>query len=395
MSEHRSSLRPGDLAALGWQGLRAHPMRATLSALGIAIGIAAMISVIGISMSSEAKVQEKLAALGTNQLTAGPGKSFSGEAAKLPADAAERIRRIEGVQHVGWTGEIPELYAYRNSLIPAGETSGLKVAATDRALLDATSTTLANGTWFNKATQGYPTAVLGATAAKRLGVAIPGSTILVGNVSYTVLGVLAPSPLAPSLDTTVLIGAAQAVSAHGFDGSPTTLFERSDEERVAAVRDLIPPTVSPQAPNEVQVSRPSDALAAQNTIDKEFTGLLVGVGSIALLVGGIGVANTMVITVLERRREIGLRRALGATRRHIRLQFLVEAVLLAAYGGVVGAVLGIGVTALVAGANGWTPTIPPTIVALGLGITVIVGAVAGMLPAMRAAKVSPVAALAT
>ncbi|MHA3683575.1 ABC transporter permease [Leucobacter sp. HY1910] len=390
----RSRLRVSDLMRLGIQGLRAHPMRATLSALGIAIGIAAMISVIGISMSSEAKVQEKLAALGTNQLTVQAGKSITGEQAKLPADSPERLKRVEGVTEVGWIAELKDVGVYRNGFIDPGETSGLKVAAAGQTLPEATSATLARGVWLNEATSQYPVTVLGATAAKRLGITVPGSTVTIDGKSYTVAGLLAPSPLAPELDTMALIGQKQAASDLGFAGHPTTIYERSAEDRVGAIRELIPATVSPQAPGEVQVSRPSDALAAQNTIDQEFTGLLVGVGSIALLVGGIGVANTMVITVLERRREIGLRRSLGATRRHIRHQFLVEAVLLSAYGGLVGAVLGIGITAGVAAANGWTATIPPAIVALGIGVTIIVGAIAGMLPAMRAAKVSPTEALA-
>lgn len=390
----RSRLRTSDLLRLGVQGLRAHPLRATLSALGIAIGIAAMISVIGISMSSEAKVQEKLAALGTNQLTVQAGKSITGEQAKLPVDAPERLRRIDGVTDVGWFAQMTDLFVYRNGFIEPGATSGLTVAAADESLPRATSATLAHGVWLNRASSQFPTTVLGATAAKRLGVVDAGATVTINGESYTVTGILASTPLAPELDTMAFVGEAYAKATLGFDGSPTTIYERSTEERVGAIRELIPATVNPQAPNEAQVSRPSDALAAQNTIDQEFTGLLVGVGSIALLVGGIGVANTMVITVLERRREIGLRRSLGATRKHIRHQFLVEAVLLSTYGGLVGAVLGIAVTAAVAAANGWTTTIPPEIVVLGIGVTIIVGAVAGMLPAMRAAKVSPTEALA-
>ena len=192
----------------------------------------------------------------------------------------------------------------------------------------------------------------------------------------------------------MLVGAPHAAERLGFTGSPTTLYERSTDASVESVRELIPATINPKSPNEVSVSRPSDTLAAQHAIDTAFTGMLVGVGSIALLVGGIGVANTMVITVLERRREIGLRRALGATRAHLRKQFLMEAVMLATYGGVAGLVLGVGCTVAVSLINGWTPTVPPLIAALGVAVTILVGAIAGMLPAMKAAKVSPTEALA-
>ncbi|MEH0058685.1 ABC transporter permease [Auritidibacter ignavus] len=392
---HASRLRLTDLLRLGWNGVRAHPARATLSALGIAIGIAAMIAVIGISLSSQAKVQERLAALGTNMLTVTPGESFSGEQTVLPADSAARLRRVDGVEQVSWLAELTGVHAYRNSHIDPGQTNGLTVAAADEELLEVTSASLRNGTWFNRATGQYPTTVLGATAAQRLGIATPGATVSLNGITYTVLGILNPSPLAAELNTSVLVGAEQAHQQLEFSGSPTTLFERSTDEAVTAVRDLIPSTINPQRPNEVSVSRPSDTLAAQNAIDTAFTGLLVGVGSIALLVGGIGVANIMVITVMERRREIGLRRALGATRVHIRRQFMVESVLLASYGGVAGIVLGGLCTLVVSLVNGWTPTLPPLIPLLGITVTILVGAIAGVLPAMRAANTSPTAALST
>lgn len=390
----RSHLRQDDLLRLGWQGLRTHPVRATLSALGIAIGIAAMIAVIGISLSSQAKVQERLASLGTNLLTVTAGKSFSGDSARLPADSAERLQRIEGVEQVGWLGNLSGVAAYRSSYVDPAATNSLTVAATDTGLLSATSSELQTGSWFNDATKQYPTTVLGATAAKRLGIISPGSMVNIGGQNHTVLGILKPSALAPQLDTAVLVGAPLATERLGFTGSPTTLYERSTDASVESVRELIPATINPKSPNEVSVSRPSDSLAAQHAIDTAFTGLLVGVGSIALLVGGIGVANTMVITVLERRREIGLRRALGATRAHVRKQFLIEAVMLATYGGLAGLVLGIGCTGAVSLLNGWTPTVPPLIALLGVAVTIVVGAVAGMLPAMKAAQVSPTEALA-
>ncbi|MFB9776608.1 ABC transporter permease [Brevibacterium otitidis] len=392
---HTSRLRGIDLLRLGWHGVRAHPARATLSALGIAIGIAAMISVIGISLSSQAKVQEQLAALGTNMLTVSPGESFSGDKTSLPADSAERLRRIDGVEQVSWIAELEGAQAYRNTHIDPGQTNGLTVAAADEQLLSVTSTQLQNGAWFNRATGQYPTTVLGATAAKRLGIATPGSHVTINGTDYAVLGILKPSALAPELNTSVLVGGAQAQKQLEFSGSPTTLFERSAEDSVSQVRDLIPSTLNAQRPNEVSVSRPSDTLAAQNAIDTAFTGLLVGVGSIALLVGGIGVANIMIITVMERRREIGLRRALGATRAHIRKQFMIESVLLATYGGLAGIVLGAACTVTVSLINGWTPTIPLIVPLLGITITIIVGAVAGVLPAMRAANTSPTAALST
>lgn len=389
----RSRLRFSDLLGLGSHGLRAHPMRAGLSALGIAIGIAAMIAVIGISTSSQALVKEKLAALGTNMLTASAGTDFFGEDSKLPADAVERVRRIDGVETASWIAALGKVHVYRNAAVNPGATGGLTVVVGEGSLLDATSSELSRGHWLNAATERYPAVVLGQRTAEKLGIRDVGPNVWIGGIQFAVVGILDRSPLAPELDSAAVIGPGIATELFGFDGSPTTIYERSDDDRVAEVRDLLPGAINPESPNEVKVSRPSDALAAKNTVDQAFTGLLVGVGSIALLVGGIGVANTMVISVLERRREIGMRRALGATRRHIRSQFLVEAMLLAAYGGLVGTVLGWLITALVARGNGWIVTIPPLVLVAGVTVTVVVGAIAGVLPAVRAARTSPTAAL--
>lgn len=389
----RSRLRAGDLFALGFHGLRARPMRAILSSLGIAIGIAAMISVIGISTSSQALIREKLSALGTNMLTVTAGTDLLGQDAPLPAGSIGAIRRIDGVQHAGSTATLQDVTVFRNAEIEKSRTGGLSVAAADLGLLGATGATLLSGTWLNEATAQFPTTVLGRTSAERLGIQHAGGQLWLGGQAFTVVGILDSSPLAPELDSMALVGEPIATSLFGYAGNPTTIYERSDEDRVAAVRTLLPATISPESPSEVTVSRPSDALAAKNTVDQAFTGLLVGVGSIALLVGGIGVANTMVISVLERRREIGLRRSLGATRRHIRLQFLFEAMLLAAYGGLAGTALGWLITAVTARSNGWVVAIPPEVLMAGVAVTVAVGAVAGVLPAVRAAKTSPTAAL--
>ena len=389
----RSKLRFGDLLALGFHGLRARPMRAVLSSLGIAIGIAALISVIGISTSSQALIKDKLASLGTNLLTVAGGTDLMGTEVPLPENALASIRRIPGVQFAGSTATLENIFVFRNAEIEKSRTGGLTVAAADPELLAATGSTMLSGSWLNEATAQFPTVVLGRTAAERLGIQEAGALVWLGNQQFSVVGVLDSSPLAPELDSMALIGVPIAKELFGHTGNPTMIYERSDESLVAEVRKLLPGTVSPEAPNAVKVSRPSDVLAAKNTVDQAFTGLLVGVGSIALLVGGIGVANTMVISVLERRREIGLRRSLGATQRHIREQFLFEAMLLSAYGGVAGTALGWIITAIAARANGWSLAIPPLVLVAGVLVTIAVGAIAGVLPAMRAARTSPTAAL--
>lgn len=388
----RSRLLGRDVVRLGTTGLRARPTRAVLSALGIAIGIAAMISVVGISSSSQARLNDELSKLGTNMLTATAGTSITGQQVDLPPDALGKVAMIEGVVSASSTATLP-VNVYRSSLSDPDASGGITTMVADRDLLDVTSTTLRSGTWLNSATADLPTVVLGDTAAARLGVVSPGTQVWLGGQYFTVIGILDPSALAPELDSSALIGAGAAEDLFGYNGSPTTIYERSADDAVGKVRTLLAPTISPQAPGEVDVSRPSDALAARTAANDAFTGLLLGLGSIALLVGGIGVANTMIISVLERRREIGLRRALGATRRHILVQFLAEALLLSALGGVFGSVLGTAATGVMAVINGWPYALPPLAIAVAVGATLIIGALAGLYPAIRAARTPPTAAL--
>ncbi|WP_345388912.1 ABC transporter permease [Nonomuraea salmonea] len=309
-------MRARDVLRVGAIGLRTRPLRAFLSALGIAIGIAAMVGVVGLSSSSGAELDRQLSALGTNLLTVTSGTTLMGEAAQLPMDAEAMIDRIGPVRAVSSVGKVSEAKVYRSERIPEAQTGGLSTYAARLDLPATIGATLSGGTWLNAATERYPAAVVGADAARRLGIGAPGqdTQIVVGGVRFTVVGVLEPVALAPDLDSGVLVGWPVAEGRLGFDGHPTTLYTRSDEARLEAVREVLGATANPQAPNEVDVSRPSDALAAKQATSQAFAGLLLGVGAVALLVGGVGVANTMVISVLERRAEIGLRRSLGATR---------------------------------------------------------------------------------
>ncbi|MFI2214407.1 ABC transporter permease [Streptomyces sp. NPDC020141] len=388
---------PGDVLKVGAVGLRTRPLRAFLSALGIAIGIAAMVAVVGISSSSRAGLDRTLAALGTNLLTVSPGSTMTGGEAKLPEEAEAMVGRIGPVRAVSAVGRITDAKVYRNDRIPEAETGGIGAYAVRTDLLSTVAAELRGGTWLNAATGRYPAAVLGPEAAARLGIgrAGPDTRVLIGGRWFTVVGILEPSPLAPELDTAALVGWPAARTELGFDGRPTTVYARSDKSAVEEVRAVLGATAHPEAPSEADVSRPSDALAAEQAAGKAFTGLLLGLGAVALLVGGVGVANTMVISVLERRAEIGLRRSLGATRGQVRTQFLAESLLLSALGGVGGAVLGAAVTAGYALFQEWPAVVPAWAVSGGVGATVAIGALAGLYPAVRASRLSPTEALAT
>ncbi|MFJ9448033.1 ABC transporter permease [Kitasatospora sp. NPDC101235] len=391
----RTRLRPADVARVGAVGLRTRPVRAALSALGISIGIAAMVAVVGVTSSSRLDLEHRLARYGTNVLTVTPGTDFSGAQATLPDTAGPMAARIPDIEHLSGTGRTTAS-VYRTDHVPASNTNGITVLAARADLPAAIGATVADGVWFNGATERGEAVVLGADAARYLGIdaASPDTRVWLGGQWFTVIGVLAPAPLAPDLDAAAFVGWSAAQQRLGFDGGTSTLYIRIAPAAIDDVRTLLGRTVNPEHPNEVRVARPSDALKAKQVANQTFTALLLGLGAVALLVGGVGVANTMIISVLERRGEIGWRRSLGATRGQIRIQFLTEALLLSALGGIGGIVLGAAVTTGYAATQHWPVSVPAWAQASALGTTLLIGAAAGLYPAIRAARLSPTEALA-
>jgi putative ABC transport system permease protein len=393
-------LRPRDLGRLASIGPRTRKLRAALSALGIAIGVAAIVAVLGLSSSSQAGLLAEIDKLGTNLLTVTNGRTVAGDTAELPTAAPGMIARIRPVTTVQYTARVDGVNAYRSPLIPVVNTNALSVQATSLDLPATVGTTVARGRYLTPATAREPVAVLGATAAARLGVdrLYPGERIWVGPTSKTgmwfyLAGILHPAVLAPEVDTAILIGFPAAQTYLGLDGHPSAIYLRAATDQVNAVHALLAATANPEHPNEVTVSQPSDALVARAAAKSALNGLFLGLGAVSLLVGAVGVANIMIISVLERRSEIGLRRALGAAKGHIRVQFLSEAMLLATLGGAVGVAAGAAATASYAHTKHWSTVIPTLAWAGGLAAALLIGALAGLLPALRAARMSPIQAL--
>jgi putative ABC transport system permease protein len=399
-----SRLGLADLARVASVGLRTRRLRAGLSALGIAIGVASIVAVLGLSSSSQAGLLREIDRLGTNLLTVSKGETFTGAEAELPVTAPSMIERMPGVEREADTGLVQDAKVYRSPLIPSAETNGLQVQAASLNLLPAVGTQVAQGRYLNAATAREPVAILGAVAAERLGIdrITPGARIWLGGQWFYLAGILESSTLADEIDVSVLVGypaARRYLNYTGaYKGSPTlgppsTIYVRAETDQVDAVQSLLAQTANPESPSETTVSQPSDALTARAAAKSALNGLFLGLGAVALLVGAVGVANIMVISVLERRSEIGLRRALGATRTQIRTQFLSEAITLALLGGAAGVLTGALATLVYASSKGWSTVIPTEAWAGGIAAAIAIGGIAGLLPAMRAANVSPTEAL--
>ncbi len=403
-SDERLELR--DWLRVASVGLRSRPLRAALSALGIAIGTAAIVAVLGLSASSQAGLIAEINRLGTNLLTVEAGQSLTGGPAQLPREAPARITLLDNVQQVAHTALIKNTYVYRSSIVPVTETGGLQVRATSLNLLSVLGTGLARGAWLNQGTAHLPVTVLGAVAAQQLGIdrVYPGRRIWLGGQWFDIAGILSPSPLTPDIDVSALIGYPAALTYLGYlsivagdqkTGPPSSIYVRAATGHEAAVQSLLAQTADPEAPYEAAVSQPSDVLTARAAAAGAFNSLFLGLGVVALIVGAVGVANIMIISVLERRSEIGLRRALGATKSQIRTQFLAESILLAVIGGIVGVLAGATATAVYASTKNWAVIIPAKAWTGGIASAILIGAIAGLMPAIRASRMPPTVALRT
>jgi putative ABC transport system permease protein len=387
-------------------GLRVRPLRAALSALGIAIGTAAIVGVLGLSSSSQAGLIAEINRLGTNMLTIEAGQTLTGGPAQLPREAPARLTLLDNVEQVADSALMKDKYVYRSSMIPVAETGGLQVRATSLNLLSVLGTTLARGDWLDTGTARLPVAVLGPVAAQQLGIdrVHADQRIWLGGQWFNVAGILNPSPLEPDIDLSALIGYPAAQKYLGYlslvhgvkkTGPPSTIYVRAATGHEAAVQELLAQTADPEAPNEAAVSQPSDVLTARAAAAGAFNSLFLGLGVVALIVGAVGVANIMIISVLERRSEIGLRRALGATKAQIRTQFLAESILLALIGGVVGVLAGAAATVVYATSKNWAVVIPVEAWLGGIASAILIGAFAGLMPAVRASRLPPSVALRT
>ena len=379
------------------QGPRTRRLRAALSALGIAIGIGAMVAVVGVSASAQANLLAEIDSLGTNLLTVTPGQTFLGANEVLPDTSVPMIDHMQNVDSSVAVYQLSSVNVYRSPAVPSSQSGGIGVDAAGSNLPRVLGTRMASGHFLQAVADRFPEVVLGAQAASVLQITAVGGHVMVylGNTWFTVVGILKPVVLDSSLDSDVFVSLPVAERLFQTKPNPSEIYVRANVNDVKQVSNLLAPTTDPQQPDGVQVSRPSDALEARAAAKGQFTTLLLGLGAVALLVGAIGIANIMVISVLERRGEIGLRRALGATKRHISSQFLAESALLAVLGGIAGLIIGAGATEIYAQTKNEPFVVPLYALIAAPAAGFLIGALAGLYPAAKAARLSPTEALRT
>ncbi len=350
----RKKLRTRDLFFVALYGVRARKGRATLTSIGIGIGIAAIVAVSGISASGRADLLSTLESLGTNLVKASPQAGFFGTQEDLPKGVLGMVERIGPVEEVTSTTQT-DLLVRRSNFISEFEGGGISTIITSAELLDVIGGNLVEGRFITPGLSNIPVTVLGSVTAERLGIT---------NLSTP---------------TKILID--------------NEWFGRANPTFIEDVVEVLAPSMNPENPDQVEVTRPSDALEAQQAAEEAFTNLLLGLGSVALLVGGVAIANVMVMSVLERRMEIGVRRSIGATRREIRYQFLLESIVLSGIGGLVGVGLGTFITLAYTNYTDIVFSIPIWQILGAVFLALLIGAISGVYPAIKASKIQPAEAV--
>ena len=391
---NKNKLRTRDLFFVAVYGVKARKGRAALTSIGIGIGIAAIVAVSGIAASGSADLLSTLESLGTNLVKASPQAGFFGTQEELPKGVIGMVERIGPVEEVTSTTQT-DLLVRRSNFISEFEGGGISTIVTSSELLNVIGGKLSEGRFITDGLSDLPVTVLGSVTAKRLGITnlSKPTKILIDDEWFGVIGIVEELKIHPDLDRSVFIGYGAAKKLFDINEEPTTIYLRANPTFIEDVVEVIAPSMNPENPDQVEVSRPSDALEAQQAVEASFTNLLLGLGSVALLVGGVAIANVMVMSVLERRMEIGVRRSIGATRREIRYQFLLESIVLSGIGGLVGVMLGSLITLAYTNYTNIVFSIPVWQILGAVVLALLIGAISGVYPAIKASKIQPAEAV--
>ncbi len=386
-----------DLLSIAVGGIRARKVRTLLIMLGPIVGVAAMVGAVGLTESAKGDLKARLAELGTNLITAEAGSSFGQQNPTLPKSAVSRVKAIESVERASAVAEVQGVVTLPSA---AGEsyyqTFPVPVLASDDKLPEVLEVPIRSGRWLatSDGANKSRAVVLGGGLAEEYGV-LPGEirTVRLNGIDYGVIGVLDRVPLEPSLDNAAFV--TQWAAKHDFatDGAPTKMYVRARPGTTEATSKAIPTAVSLGSSDSVTTKIPSDALEASARADKTLQQTALFAGLLALAVGGLGIANVMSISVIQRSSEIGIRRALGSTRALIAMQFLLEALFVGLVGGVIGAVIGVGIVYMVSAIAGWVVVIDYAKMPIWIGLAVAVAAIAGLYPSVKAARLEPLETL--
>lgn len=387
-----------ELLGVSIGGLSARKIRTLLIMLGPVLGAAGIVAAVGLNESAKGNVRETLEQLGTNLIVANADGTFgAGEAPTLPDDAVMRARNVSTVERA--TG-ITEIAGIAVAPSEGGreffQTVPVPLLSADLDLLDVIDTEMRHGRFLSAADEanGFRVAVLGEDLADDYQY-LPGEerTVSVDGIAYAVIGVLRRAALVPDLDTAVIIPKAAAEDDFDIDQAPTRLFIRAAEGAVDSTADALPVAINLGGSEGVAVVVPSDLLEAQGEVDTTLRNVLFLMGGLALLVGGVGIANVMSISVIQRSGEIGIRRALGHTKTTIALQFVLEALFVGIVGGALGVGAGIVVIYLVSAILGWVATLNMALFVVAGLMALAVSIVAGLYPAWKAARLEPLETL--
>lgn len=394
-----------DLVVEATTGIGARPTRLVMTTLGTVIGIASLVLTIGFAQTTAGQIARQFDAVAATQVVVSPGSTQTasgGSAAtgRLPWDAPDRVEHLAGVVRAGLIAEVP-FDGGTITAVPVNDPAAPSVVpppliAVSSGLLDAVRAELVTGRTFDRGNDARTdrVAVLGQRAAERLGVSRVDRqpSIFIDGIAYAVMGVVDGMQRRADLLDAVMIpfGAARADFALAAPGELQVQVQVGAGPQVGEQAAI---ALSPNAPENLRVVAPAGRSELGSNVQADVNVVFLVLGALALLAGGLGIANVTMLSVMERVGEIGLRRALGSTRRQIAGQFMVESVVIGLLGGLIGSSLGVLVVVVVSLIQGWTPVLDPWLAVGAPLLGAVVGLVAGWFPARRASRIEPVTAL--
>jgi len=388
------------------ESIRANLFRAALTMLGVIIGVAAVITMVALGSGAQRAIDDQLKALGANQLTISAGLWFMRGVSRQQNNLTIEDAEVLGREAVHLTAVVPEM-SIREQVKSGNRNLNVSITGTTANFADVNAYTVAAGRMFSASDDAARrrVVVVGAEVPGMLDIdaaEMVGRTLLIRSVPFEVVGVFAPKGAVgmsnPDDDVWVPLQTARhrltgndRLQSISVEVAPSATIEQAmvDIERILRRAHGI----LPGRDNDFAIFDRKTFFNARAEATEIFSYLLASIAGVSLIVGGIGIMNIMLVTVTERTREIGIRKALGATRTSIMLQFLVESVTLCVLGGVLGIALGAGLSALLAKFAGWQTWVTPGSVLLSFGFSAAVGLLFGMMPARRASRLDPIEAL--